>query len=246
MISKQSLFITIALHGLLIVLSLFIVYDKIPITLLRQIEIEDFGIANTQKTIPTKSSSSPLSQPKKSFGEIAVPEKVDLPKTNIKYDNSLDKISPTSKEIIAQSTINELSDIQTQNEQIVTNNTNFQELSDNNDDVFSNQSFLENLSSKIESDSRKSSHLKIEGEVANRKILNSELPKYPDNIQEQEEIKLKFVVDSNGNVISTIVMKKGNEQLEKLSMEALKKWKFNTISNQVNQTGFITFVFELR
>lgn len=245
MLSKKSLSISFILHILLISLSFMIIYKKLPETIFKQIEISDFGLANINQSTTHQTTSSPSTKTK-STGNVAIPKRVEIPKTNIKYDNSLDKISAPANEKLTDDIVNSLDNVNPQNSLVSSNMAQLNEIDDTQENVFSNDNFLNELSDKIAEERRKSSHLKIEGEVSNRKILYSILPKYPQNIQEQAEIKLKFKVNKFGKVVSTIVIKKGNPTLEKLSMEALKKWEFNTISIAQTQTGFITFIFELQ
>ncbi len=93
--------------------------------------------------------------------------------------------------------------------------------------------------------------VEIEGPLANRRVLSYDVPQFPDwakqrNIIEAEVVIL-FYVDSEGNVLSDMRVEhtSGYGQLDRLSMDSLRNWKFVPISSSERQWGKITFRFIL-
>lgn len=89
----------------------------------------------------------------------------------------------------------------------------------------------------------------IEGDAAQRTILHQVIPEYPNGLQKEEVLKIRFTVLPDGRVSLTIPMRKGDPTLEKISLEALRQWRFNSLpasAQQKNVTGIITFRYELQ
>ena len=59
-------------------------------------------------------------------------------------------------------------------------------------------------------------------------------------------MKISFEVNPDGSVINMIIIQKADPALENNSLNALEKWKFNIISQDVVQKGVITFIYELK
>ena len=82
-----------------------------------------------------------------------------------------------------------------------------------------------------------------------REIYQKKLPEFPEDVQQEAIIKIKFSVLPNGLVGSAVLLQKGNTQLENLTLETFKTWRFNPLPGymeQEPQTGIITFRFKLR
>ena len=82
-----------------------------------------------------------------------------------------------------------------------------------------------------------------------REIYQKKLPEFPEDVQQEAIIKIKFSVLPNGLVGSAVLLQKGNTRLENLTLETFKTWRFNPLpdyANQEPQTGIITFRFKLR
>lgn len=88
----------------------------------------------------------------------------------------------------------------------------------------------------------------IEGDAAQRMILNQVIPRYPAGLQKEEVVKIRFTVLPDGQIGLMIPMRKGDPTLEKITLEALRQWRFNPLPaavEQKNVTGIITFRYEL-
>jgi len=75
------------------------------------------------------------------------------------------------------------------------------------------------------------------------------LPRPDYNVQEEGKIVINVTVDTKGNVIFTEIGKGttiDNETLRKSALEAAKKAKFNSITGTNNQSGTITYKYQLR
>jgi len=103
---------------------------------------------------------------------------------------------------------------------------------------------------KISSDSGKvDPRFFIEGEAASRKVLSKVIPNYPEGLGRQEVIKIRFTVLPDGLVGEVIPLIKGTPQLERISLEAFKQWRFNPLpENEPPKivTGEITFRYLLK
>ena len=87
-----------------------------------------------------------------------------------------------------------------------------------------------------------------EGEIQ-REIYQMRLPEFPPDVQREAVIKIKFTVLPDGTIGSAILLQKGETRLENLTLEAFKTWRFNALPPsvaQVPQTGIITFRFKLK
>ncbi len=83
------------------------------------------------------------------------------------------------------------------------------------------------------------------GGGGNRTVLFKKLPKYPPGINTQAQIRIKFTVSSEGQVITMYPLQKGDPILERAAMEALRLWKFNRLRDNREMFGVITFTFRL-
>lgn len=93
--------------------------------------------------------------------------------------------------------------------------------------------------------------VKITGQLSGRKVVKSYVPEYPDWAKEKNieaDVAIRFTVTSNGDVREqmTIQRTSGYLPLDKLALEALKRWKFSPLVNSdQDEWGVITFRFLL-
>ena len=88
----------------------------------------------------------------------------------------------------------------------------------------------------------------LQGDAADRRIVHQVLPEYPDDLQREARVQLKFTVYPDGRVGQIIPIKKAGPQLESRATNALKQWRFDELAAaqpQENVTGTITFIFKL-
>lgn len=89
----------------------------------------------------------------------------------------------------------------------------------------------------------------IEGDAAQRTILNQVIPEYPSGLQKEEVLKIRFTLLADGRIGLMIPMRKGDPTLEKITLDALRQWRFNALpasAEQKSVTGIITFRYELQ
>jgi len=89
----------------------------------------------------------------------------------------------------------------------------------------------------------------IEGDAAQRTILHQVIPEYPSGLQKEEVLKIRFTLLADGRIGLMIPMRKGDPTLEKITLDALRQWRFNALpasAEQKNVTGIITFRYELQ
>jgi TonB family protein len=94
--------------------------------------------------------------------------------------------------------------------------------------------------------------LEIEGPLAHRKVLYYYVPPFPAWARDQgileADVAVRFWVSPEGDVLSDdmrIDQTSGYGDMDRLAMDALKKWKFSPTEGEEKQWGVITFRFVL-
>jgi TonB family protein len=75
-------------------------------------------------------------------------------------------------------------------------------------------------------------------------VLNKSIPKPPQGLNNSTIVKLKFVVDKNGDVESVIPLTRGAPQAERAALKAMWLWKFR-VKNEQRAEGIIKFTFDV-
>lgn len=94
--------------------------------------------------------------------------------------------------------------------------------------------------------------VEIMGPVVGRKILTSYLPVYPDWARAEHieaDVVIKFYVSPEGKIREKLYLERtsGYSKLDRLAMEAIKKWIFEPLeTNGGDQWGIITFRYLLK
>ena len=88
------------------------------------------------------------------------------------------------------------------------------------------------------------------GGLGTRKILPGyPLPVYPDGVNKEIDIRLKFTIKPDGTVGSIFLLTKADTRLENAAINSLWQWRFEPLnSNQVqnDQTAVIVFPYRLQ
>ena len=249
---KKAIFGSIFFHLLLFLLAYLIHYTILPESVFKRIELIEFGfneIPNNERYI------SPLSQPSRfsefqKFGQKSnlIPKKVELPKT---FSESDEPVYVPQHEKIAYNQIDLNEKIGDTQKTIKSNLTEDILSKDKTYDVdepavFTSDEYLKSLTNRLYGESGSDSPYILEGEIANRKILEKVIPEYPEGIQISSKVKIRFDVLPDGTVTNMVIIQKADPKLELNSLNALSKWKFNPIPRDVIQKGIITFIYELR
>lgn len=82
-----------------------------------------------------------------------------------------------------------------------------------------------------------------------RRLESGALPAYPPGVNTEAQIKLKLIVQPNGNVKGAQPMQKGDTQLENAALKAVRRWKFDPLQSAqpaVDQSCIVTFNFRLK
>lgn len=95
--------------------------------------------------------------------------------------------------------------------------------------------------------------IEIEGEIENRRVVSSSIPRFPGWAVDQglieAEVRIKFFVGSSGAVLEDgmkVERSSGYGRLDRLAMGHLKKWRFESRPfGTKNEYGIITFRFLL-
>ena len=82
-----------------------------------------------------------------------------------------------------------------------------------------------------------------------RKKIFGDLPKYPEGVKVEAEIKLLAVVSPDGSIQALQPAQKGNTRLEEAAMKEVRYWKFEPLKSsqpQIPQRCEIVFLFTLK
>ncbi|MEN3026507.1 MAG: energy transducer TonB [Chlorobiota bacterium] len=83
------------------------------------------------------------------------------------------------------------------------------------------------------------------GGGGNRIVVYRVLPQYPRGHNVGGRVRLRFTVLPDGTVGTIIPVQRTDPVLERAAVEALRQWRFNPLSTQMEMVGIITFAFEL-
>lgn len=82
-----------------------------------------------------------------------------------------------------------------------------------------------------------------------RKIYSYTLPKYPDGVSKEIDIKLRFSILPDGTVGKVFPLIKADASLEAVSISSLRQWRFEPLPKkmkQIEQKVVIVFPYRLR
>jgi TonB family protein len=83
------------------------------------------------------------------------------------------------------------------------------------------------------------------GGGGNRIVIYKKIPQYPPGVNASGTIRIQFTVLQDGTIDKMFPLEKADPRLEKAAMDALRQWRFNSISQNVVQVGIITLNFKL-
>ncbi|MGC8595337.1 MAG: energy transducer TonB [Candidatus Kryptoniota bacterium] len=81
-----------------------------------------------------------------------------------------------------------------------------------------------------------------------RAILRGERPVFPAGVEHGGTVKIKIVVDPDGNVKSMVPVEKADSRLEEAAMAAIRTWKFSKLPSgyaKVDQSAVAKFIFKV-
>lgn len=87
-------------------------------------------------------------------------------------------------------------------------------------------------------------HIEWEGKI-NRVKVGGELPRFPQGIKESAVVRFRVVVLPDGTIERIFPLEKANPDFERSAFEALQTWRFNPISENIKQSGVVTFNFKV-
>lgn len=86
------------------------------------------------------------------------------------------------------------------------------------------------------------------GGMGTRKIYSYILPEYPEGVQKEIDIRLRFSIKPDGTVGSVTLLTKADTKLEQAAINSLWQWRFEPLppnAKQVNQSASIVFPYRL-
>jgi len=87
------------------------------------------------------------------------------------------------------------------------------------------------------------------GGQGQRKIYNYILPSYPEGVQKEIDIRLKFTIMPDGTVGTIIPLIKADTRLETAAINSLRQWRFEPLApgqKNMEQSAVIVFPYRLR
>ena len=87
------------------------------------------------------------------------------------------------------------------------------------------------------------------GGKGQRKIYSYNLPAYPEGVDKEIDIRLKFTIMPDGTVGTIIPLTKADTRLENAAINSLKQWRFEALDpsqRQAQQTAVIVFPYRLQ
>ncbi|HSP88412.1 MAG TPA: energy transducer TonB [Ignavibacteriaceae bacterium] len=87
------------------------------------------------------------------------------------------------------------------------------------------------------------------GGQGKRSIRNYKIPAYPEGVQKEIDIRLKFSIMPDGTVGTIIPLTKADTKLENAAINSLRQWRFEPLSQnqkQAEQTAVIVFPYRLQ
>jgi len=82
-----------------------------------------------------------------------------------------------------------------------------------------------------------------------RRIYSFSLPEYPEGVNKEIDIRLRFTILPDGTVGSIFPLIKADTQLEDAAIKSLRQWRFEPLpdaQNKTNQTAVIIFPYRLK
>ncbi len=251
MSERKTAFLGSVVFHLLIILAAFLIQLTIlPQKIFKRIEIIEFGFnesPNNERFISPRSQLSRTSESYESGRKSnLIPKKVELPKSYTESDEPI--YVPQHKETAYnQVDLNNKIGQKTFKSDLAEDNVTTISESENEEAVaVANEDYLKSLTNRLFGETGADSPYILEGEITNRRILYKIIPLYPEDVQKTSKVKISFEVNPDGSVVNMIIIQKADPALENNSLDALEKWKFNTISQDVVQKGVITFIYELK
>lgn len=87
------------------------------------------------------------------------------------------------------------------------------------------------------------------GGLGQRKIYSYSLPSYPEGVNKNIDIRVRFTILPDGTVGSVFLLTKADTKLENAALASLRQWRFEPLpskQNQVTQVAVITFPYRIR
>lgn len=87
------------------------------------------------------------------------------------------------------------------------------------------------------------------GGKGTRRIYSSPLPEYPEGVQKEIDIRLRFTILPDGTVGTILPLTKADTRLENAAINSLRQWRFEALSPaqpQQEQTVVIVFPYRLQ
>ncbi len=236
---KKGLIYSVALHLLLFLVGSLIKFGAFPASASSDMQIWEFDLSD-EVNLPKgyHQDQERVSQEEQKFSNAQVEEDYSAKTlTNMADDLSIDDLIRSrnrfDKSDLFKRSAEETPEIKRQ------------EMRDYNPQMEVKSKYLEKFVESVKGNHRDNSPFLLEGDVLMRQVLTKKIPEYPKNIRKNAKVTLEFQVNPDGSVSNIIVLKKAFPEMETLSVNALKEWKFNAVGQEKPIKGKITFIYQV-
>ena len=236
---KKGLIVSVALHGLLIIIALLFRLDILPGSNSSDMQIWEFDLAE-EPVIPKGyyDDEQRVTKEEQSFNNADIEEDFSAQTLkNMADDLSIDDLIKSRSRFDKSDLFDKRAEKLPEIKRI--------EIKEAQQATEVKSKYLEKFADSVDSKNRDNSPFKLEGDVLMRQILSKKIPEYPKNNRSNAKVTLEFEVMPDGSVSNIIVLKKAFPQMETLSVDALKEWRFNPIGSDMTTKGVITFIYQV-
>lgn len=113
------------------------------------------------------------------------------------------------------------------------------------DEILQPQPDVDPVSSQLEVEPS----FNISWEGPKRTKTSGALPRFPEGLNRAATVQLAVIVAPDGTVISVTIQTKGIPELDRISVDAVRTWRFSPLDvaiTQQNQKGIVTFKYRLK
>ncbi len=247
---KTALLFSISLHAIFALIAFMIKFQFLPVEALQKIKLIEFGLpenSTNEKYINSSSATSNSNPDAEGRKSNLIPKKVNLPHA-IAQDEENIYLPEATEQAYNKLDWDDKIGVPTQKHEdnLSTENIISKQKTEENPLLASDSDYLQSLNSSLLENSGNESSYILEGDVSNRRIMKKIIPGYPENIQKNIQVKIRFEVLPDGSVTNMVVVQKADPTLEETSLQALAQWQFNALTQDIIEIGTITFIYELK
>ncbi|MBN2830085.1 MAG: TonB family protein [Candidatus Cloacimonetes bacterium] len=236
---RKGIIYSLALHAFVFIVALFFKVNLLPSSASSDMQVWEFDLSD-EISLPQGyySDKQKITQEEQKFSNADTEEDFSAKTlTNLADDLSIDDLVKSRNRF-------DKSDLFNRNTEEVPE-VHRMEMREPSPSTEVKSKYLEKFVDSVNSNRRDNSPFLLEGDVLLRQILTKKIPEYPKNNRQNAKVILEFEVLPDGSVKNIIVLKKASPEMETLSVQALKQWRFNPIGTDKSVKGKMTFIYQV-